>query len=85
MYIHAGVDRTEKMVHVMYRIEPHMSVCIFRHLPSRDDVRTFAGIDREKQATEFVKGLYAAAFLIREAEHNKKLKPNLGTEGNVSP
>ena len=85
MYIHLGVDRTEKMVHVMYRIDPSMMTGVFQHLPSRDDVRTFAGIDREKQATEFAKGLYAAAFLIREADHNTKLKPNLGTEGNVSP
>lgn len=85
MYIHAGIDKLDTTTHVRYRVEPSLMVGEFKHLPSKDDVRTFMGVDRDKEANSFYRGLYAAAFLIREADHNTKLKPNLGTEGNVSP
>ena len=86
MYIHAGRETTEKMIHVMYRVEPTlMTIGSFKHVPSRDDVRTFGGVDRDKEARQFVNGLHAAAFLIREAKHEVKLNTKLGTEGNVAP
>ena len=85
MYIHAGIDKTETATRVMYRVERSLMVGDFQRAPSKDDVRTFRGVDRDTEANAFYRGLYAAAFVVREAEHMSKLKVNLGTEGNSAP
>lgn len=88
MYIHAGISKLDTTTHVRYRIERDMMVGSFKHLPSKDDVRMFMGVDRDKEADAFLHGLYAAGFLVREANHEANLKfydAALGTNENGGP
>ncbi len=83
MFIHAGVETIDTTVHVLYRAEKYMMTGKFMHDPSKDEARSFMGVDRDKEAEGFLRGLYAAAFLMRESQH--KLNMKLGFEGNTGP
>ncbi len=88
MYIHAGISKLDTTIHVMYRMEPSMMTGSFKHLPSKDEVQMFMGVDRDKEADAFLRGLYAAGFLVRYDIHKAKLKfydTDLGTTFNGGP